>query len=482
MIDPRLVRQAVDLLEKHPDAELDITDMPAGTDKAIHEEIGARAANKKLEASANSEPDEIDSGIADKAARKHESASRMPDALATMNPKSPGLVGSALYGAQDGLTLGHGDEIQGLLQSLAGSEDYKTNRDSMREASANARDQHPNAYYPANAAASMALPVKGPGAAVGVPIGAIAGEGYSDKSISDPSLRDDSMNAGAVGGVLGAVGQRVGNGVSALASKMGDATDNILASALGLTSDELTTLKSSGKFNDLLDVVRSNAKFPYGAQSARESIELPAMASGQPGSLGNAMPQPDEAVQLAAEPGPGNFKQKGLDSAYEQAYMKPSVPATASTPSSPPMDPMSRMASQKLGAMATANGMSGILPTGGLSPSTFQGGIRSAAMSRSGMALGVGGKQMAQAIADYAATSGASWPAAAQSEISRMVKQVMDSPDPDFTDYLAKETSPWYNSASLEVGKKDRSDAPAEPISATKGYSQAGYGAPNVHK
>jgi len=142
--------------------------------------------------------------------------------------EEPGFGESIARGAFQGVTLGFGDELSGLVRSLVNGTSYQEERDAARGANKAASEAHPFAYGGAELAAGLATPIPGLGAAkagAGVAAhavraaaaGGLAGLGSSEADLTKGdfggAVHDTISNAllgGAIGAVAGKAGQILG--------------------------------------------------------------------------------------------------------------------------------------------------------------------------------------------------------------------------------------------------------------------------------
>lgn len=115
----------------------------------------------------------------------------------------------------------------------------------------------------------------------------------------------------------------------------------------------------------------------------------------------------------------------------------------------PPVDPATRMASQGMAHAASK-------AQGGLPTQTMAGGMAQAFMNKAVPMTTIGipktAAKMLQILENKAVGGGIKGTSAAA--VRRLIQQVQDSPDPSFTDYLAKETDPEYLALSLAAEKE----------------------------
>ena len=124
------------------------------------------------------------------------------------------------HGFAEGVTLGWDDEIsggvKGAYQTLTKGgkleDNYKRERDTVRQAKAAVAKEHPGKYMLANIGGALTIPNPTGWARAGA-AGVIAGAGLSE----DEDFTKDALIGGAVGGVM----DRVGQGVKWGAKKLG---------------------------------------------------------------------------------------------------------------------------------------------------------------------------------------------------------------------------------------------------------------------
>lgn len=533
MVDPRLAGQVADWMMKNPGQPVKFDSFPEGTDKAVASELNRRHANKKAQDAVN------DPGKTPQEDMNDEESARGDEAKKNIfDPRNDGpmsYAASAATGAANGMTLGHSDEIQGLLSALSGG-DYKRGRDEAREYSDAASKANPITSGAANFAGAMMIPLPGPkagatlgakvgrGMATGAALGAGMGEGYSDKALDDPALIKDIAFGTGSGTVMGAGGAVAGHGISKGMDYLKGGADSMLAKTMGIDPRRIAQMKHDGEFQELLQIVRDHSGPSGDPQTALENIERPHMESGARGANGTPVGEaPDPLHQVGSIPAemegmpvpgrkPGAWSPQkgpprqvdfqeggknpgrygdwyGADQSELSKLMEPTpyqvrgqdpLPRTIPGPGAegvrmdayspqtsaeaPPMNPMAREASSGMARAASVR-------PAGMDPSTLRGGLVQTGMMRAGTAIGVGGHAAAQKVQNFMQSrNGAGLSPALQSQVKSLVQMVMQSEDPSFTDYLAKETSPHYLALSLEADKDGGSSEPDATDSSNKSF------------
>jgi hypothetical protein len=211
----------------------------------------------------------------------------------------PGMLEAGVRGGVQGLTLGFGDEIGGLLKSAFTSKSYKEARDEIRANNQRAQEAEPIAYgigdilgsvvpgvatAGASAAvgtAARAVPtlarLASPavrGALAGAAEGAVSGVGYSEADEIGDILKDAAVGAG-VGGATGAIAGKLADkalsgaearraehivedvtgGKSSVAAKKVMASDDLVAEAA-----EKFKLDTSAEPRELLQAAKAARK------------------------------------------------------------------------------------------------------------------------------------------------------------------------------------------------------------------------------
>jgi len=163
--------------------------------------------------------------------------------------EQPGTGESILRGAFQGVTLGFGDELTGLVRSLVDNTSYQENRDAARQLNKNAQEAHPFAYGGAELAAGLATPIPGLGAVKGAGVaahalhaaaaGGLAGLGASEADLMKGdfggAVHDTIQNA-MIGGALGVVGSKLGKVVGGAAESSEERAIKALAGGESKTS------------------------------------------------------------------------------------------------------------------------------------------------------------------------------------------------------------------------------------------------------
>jgi hypothetical protein len=469
MIDPRLVSQTIALMEQHPDATIE-DDPPGMVDAVLAEQ--ERRAGAQSQQSIMDSGNELPPTDASKITAQEQNQRRMglPEnkimdssrvslknqrdellsPLSDMaNPKKP--VGAAIQGGAQGATLGFVDELAGAGNAIVetvkdpgisgqGTIDaYKAGRDPLREDFKTATKEQPG--YTAGGmllgGGVAPIPRLGEGGAMiqGGKVGGMAGFGMNEDLSRLPQNVEEGMMGGAV---LGRAAEKIGSGIEAGGQWLGDKADDLLAAALKIPvgSKEYMQLKNFGLLDGILAKVRGSSEFPYGAGATRERIQQPAIDSAQAGTDVN----PD--LEVPALSGP-----QSLDAAYTAGYMRPK---TRPAPNQMPFE--DRVASDKLGETIKTGG-SGLMPSTGLQPSTLQGGLYSAVMSRGEMVGGVGFSRIANAMRSMVndVQNSTRMTHAGSGPLLQLIDAVEKSNTPDLDDYLAQEMSPEYKALRLEA-------------------------------
>ena len=138
-------------------------------------------------------------------------------------PEGPGFGESIARGAFQGVTLGFGDELSGLVRSLVNGTSYQEERDAARGANQSASEAHPFAYGGAELAAGLATPIPGLGAVKGASLavhagkaalaGGLAGLGSSEADLTKGDFGgavSDTVSNALLGGAIGAVSGKLG--------------------------------------------------------------------------------------------------------------------------------------------------------------------------------------------------------------------------------------------------------------------------------
>lgn len=433
--NPLLISEMVNMMEEDPEAPVALTPRE---EELVYAEIKRRADNKKR--------------IEDQRVRDIVEAANFEAKMAPMsaNTLSNRLLdpstteGAALQGAIQGGTLMFGDEAVGAINAIkeaAGNpslssqeaiDAYTSARDVMRGGFEKAMESSPIA----TTGSMIGAGIVGPGSRSPTITGGIVGAGAAEDIKSIPM----SATEGAVtGNLLGRAGKWAGQKLSSGASAVMSKADDLLAQALDIPSDELIKYKQSGILDDILSAVRRSSGPLGGAQRARENIEMANV--GRPGSLSN----PDLTVpQLEGPPG------QSLEATMNRVYNKSAYPDRIPAPNQ--MPEAERIASRQLGQVADKSG-GGLLPRSGITPSTFQGGITSAAMAKAPMAIGVGGHKLASKMKDIIGRGdqAAGMSRALSGKMMQLIDAVFNSENVDLEDYLAQEMSPEYKAIKMEA-------------------------------
>lgn len=172
---------------------------------------------------------------------------------------------------------------------------------------------------------------------------------------------------------------------------------------------------------------------PYANTS---SADMTAAMPAHPGASRALAPQSEMGSKL---PGDGPMVEPST------GYGEPQTPQQ-------PLSEAQQIVSKQLGTVADQNG-GGILPKTGMMPSTFKGGISSAAMAKTEMVGGIGLHKIGQKMIEMATNNDLAkgMSSAANGKLVQLVDAVMSSENPELEDFLAKEMSPLYNHMSLEA-------------------------------
>lgn len=188
-----------------------------------------------------------------------------------------GLVGS-------GVTLGHLDEIEGLVAKLAGG-DYRHGRDAAREELAGFRATRPKTAFATELVAggvpaTLTAPIFGPGGwirnalkagAVGGGMGTVAGAGHSEGETAGEIAKDAAVSGG-ISAVLGGLLSAGASGVGAAGRRVADA----MKPARPIVREAATQLPK----NAAATVARQEVMAPGSAALADLSPEMQALVRG----------------------------------------------------------------------------------------------------------------------------------------------------------------------------------------------------------
>jgi hypothetical protein len=241
-----------------------------------------------------------------------------------LDPKTQ--TGAAARGISQGVTLGYGDEMMGLLDTagqrlgLGGAEPevreadpldkeppaaaddaelYRRTRDRFRADNAVARAAHPKTFVGSEILGSLAIPVPGSSAVKGASIlakakaaapGAIAlGAGYglgkSDAELTGDDTEllramKDTAIGGAAGGAGAAAGAVVGRGVEKLGTffgkKAGDAGAKAVGFRAGIANQAENMGKTAEEMAEMGNAARKAGLIPFAG--SKESVGLRAAA------------------------------------------------------------------------------------------------------------------------------------------------------------------------------------------------------------
>lgn len=395
---------------------------------------------------------------------------------------------------------------------------YQRDIDENRRERRAAQTSDPMSYGIGQAITGTALGVAG-GMAAGP---GVAGQGLAGMATGfamDPS-KESTLSGGLAGAGAASIPSAAGSmmrGAGKTLAESTDITDAMLADWLGFNSAEQIALKRSGEWRDVMDVARAHLGVK-GPQSARESIELPAIARGAQGTEGEPVTGPYKSGQIQATMDPmpvqqprqmhpkswqnpsgqsreidlslGNDDQALADFHGENLYQNASnddltnmmAPHPAASryspgprkslappgpqevsldvieePSVPPLSPPERLVSSKLGAVQD-KGL-------GLVHQTPKGSFTRSMANRIAPAMGVGvpelGQKMLQALDNEAARTAVGGTAGGMSSVGRskleqLIRIVFDSQDPALEDYLAQEADPSYRSLRMQVDNEQR--------------------------
>ncbi len=244
--------------------------------------------------------------------------------------EEPGMVESALRGAEQGATFGFGDEINGGLETLlnraTGSpssqglnilDEYRKHRDESREKFAAAEEANPITSTVSNLAGGI-LPALGTGggtlaakgiggiAAMGAKYGALGGLGNSTADLTKGKVNEAAGDT-LLGGVIGA-------GVAPIAGKIGDVGLKPIVKGIGHIADigPIASATESFKQGALKGRVLFNKK-GEAALGQEISGAVDTLANDVRGSLGDATSaklknvlKPGENVDLSKWVGEAN--------------------------------------------------------------------------------------------------------------------------------------------------------------------------------
>lgn len=533
--NPIVVNEMVNQMELDPEAEIDLEGAPAGMEQAIMAEIQRREENKRrqsiIDAETVAHPATFDDQVTmrgedmrKKGASEREISEVQKDMLYKERNKDNIIApshpfGAAARGVGRGITLDLADELGGAGNAIVESiknpglsnqgtiDAYKAGRDEIREQNKEAMEAQPVASIVGMVGGGILNPVKNPLAA-----GGVAGAGANENLSELPQDVEQGMK---LGGLMSTGMSWAGAGLKAGAEKAMSAADNLIASSLELSSDELIALKADKQlYQRFLDVVKSKMPFGLNPQGARESIELPAIEAGLEGTsvnpgrtaaqkmwradrAGSGVPvnvegpppmhpkswakpsgksrqidldeglRPEDATldefhgveplyNRASSADLNNMMpaHPGADKALRPVGKAPNSPASTGygAPEAPPIGPATALSEAEQLASRQL-GKVADLRRGGMEPSSLKGGIARMVMDRGGLAVGSGVHQVARRMRDALnnADAAAGMSRASSGALLRLIEAVENSPNPDLEDYLAKEMSPEYNALSLEA-------------------------------
>jgi hypothetical protein len=225
-----------------------------------------------------------------------ELASAVPKAAPALPALSapPGAIEASLRGAEQGATLGFGDELNGLLEHLATGKSYEQARDESRAKFKAAEDAHPIISTAANFAGALApaallggtslgasladmgasLAPKGAealagaaarGLGTGALVGGVSGLGNSEAK-DDGGLAKDAAEGAITGGALGMLGDVA---IEKIKGPLGEYLAKVRAK---------TVENPTAAFNDLSSVKGTKTAFQAGLDDTRlfgESAKAP---------------------------------------------------------------------------------------------------------------------------------------------------------------------------------------------------------------
>lgn len=248
----------------------------------------------------------------------------VPDAETGASPKPKPSWAEALgRGALQGATLGFGDELAGLVESIVTDKTYEQARDESRAKNKAAQEAHPWLYGGgelAGGAATALIPGVGAAGGLGKAIatGAAAGLGSSEADLTKGEVGQAVADT-AIGGALGGLAHGAGKAIGGLVGGAEERADKRLLSAVGDRANKTVRDKIATDAENVLEVVKSKGLAPL----AKDPVQLKAAAgtakkqAGQ--AIGDAFRVIDEETGTMGAPVRDVMKAlKGVRNAYRE--------------------------------------------------------------------------------------------------------------------------------------------------------------------
>jgi hypothetical protein len=204
--------------------------------------LAEKTAALQKAAQAPSQGFDPDTYLAQKQAALAQAAN--PQRMPAADLAKPGMLESLGRGAEQGATMGFGDELNGALSAIAQkagehsdenlTDLYTKNRDESRAAMKAAENAHPFVYGAGNVAGGLGTALATAGGSLaeegalgaikaGGAIGAVSGLGNSEKTTL-PGMASDALAGGAAGAVTGLIGQQL---LSKIAAPVANAISDV---------------------------------------------------------------------------------------------------------------------------------------------------------------------------------------------------------------------------------------------------------------
>jgi hypothetical protein len=240
-------------------------------------------------------------------------------------PEEPSRAESLLHGAEQGLTFGFGDEVNGGIQALIAKamgdkqdfgELYRLNRDTFRREDASAEAAHPGYYLGGNLAGGLATAPLFPGgtgktlgqlvlqgAKVGAGTGAAYGLGSSNADLTRGEFgraAADTTLGGLMGGTLGAVIPAAAGGIGWMTRNVGAPAMKLFRGGYVTPTAEAKRLAERGVDNLTLGQMDPASPFGRIEELAATKVTGGSLAKARQGSASTAR---DVLIEAAGAPG-----------------------------------------------------------------------------------------------------------------------------------------------------------------------------------